>query len=181
MKPKKIFRSFFCFVFLIAVWAHAEETAPQPPPPASDPVPPVEATNQNPSETDALARYELIYKSGAAPFKPKTKVSLLVKKDGLEVIPVKRGRASTDSSPWNVVVGSIRGAQGGKDALWLYWFDSNEQTLQGMFEVVGQPPSDVASVINKLVTDFHQGPVQWKEGMKERYEEYKDKALKESR
>lgn len=136
--------------------------------------PPAEAAASAPPPAPSAPamEYQGVYKSGNAPLKEKTKVRIFRSGDAYFFAHRE------ESGSWSVQLESTRGAQATEKGIWFYWFDATDNTLNAYFEV-SQNPQQLVSEINAAVTEFNNKMSDT--AYKQRYEEYRQKALQESK
>lgn len=161
----------------------APTTVSEPAPAVAEPAKaPEEASEPTPAEAVIPATtaptaepvgptYTAVYRSGAAPLKLKSKVTISKKGDAYQM-------AAKEGPAWEIPVKEIRGAQASATGLWFYWFDSTGSTQVAFFELKGAAP--MASEINNAVAAYHQAQNS-DEKYRADYEAYKEKALQESK
>lgn len=171
----------FTFVFswgLCVVPVVSAEGTEAPAAPASEPVaePVVEKTEEPVAEPVVVSETPVAtgqcqgdYKTGSAPFPPKTKVSIGTTPDGISVQPQK-GEA------WTIPMKRVRGAQSSPGGLWFYWYDESDTTLHAQFKMEsGQ--DQCAIEITAAAKQFHEAEM---ESKRRRFEEYEKEALKQA-
>lgn len=130
----------------------------------------VQTADPAPAPLAPSAVYSAVYRSGAAPFKVKSRVTITKTGQGYRFAP-------RDGTPWDIPVESIRGAQMTEKGLWFYWFDGSDNTLVGFFEM--NQAGTLGSEINAAVAAYQQQYSD--EKYRAAYEAYKEQALRESK
>lgn len=115
-----------------------------------------------------------VYKTGNAPFSPKTKVTFVQVENSIEISPLKGGEV------WKLPFNAVRGLRANDKTLWIYWFDSSDNTLTAQFQM-DQLANGFANTVNAAVVNFHKGPSEMTLEQQQRYEQYKEQAIKESK
>lgn len=118
--------------------------------------------------------YSGVYKQGLAPLKKNARVHFVKVDDGYEV----QGMGNS-SGVWSLPLKSIRGAQVSSNGLWLYWFDDQDNTLHGFFKMDAAAGQQLASELNGNIQDYYSASKRLEE-YKDRYEAYKEEALKQA-
>ncbi|MBX7148415.1 hypothetical protein K1X76_04965 [bacterium] len=122
--------------------------------------------------------YSATYKQGNAPFAKDTKVHIIKDNQGYQFIPLGNGQA------WNIQLSDLRGAVANEKGVWIYWFDPSQNTLNAFFETKDRQTM-LADEMSVSIKDFQtkKAPMTQDEidSYKNRYETYKEEALKQSR
>lgn len=123
---------------------------------------------------DVVVQSVARYVQGEGPLAKRTKINLFVTDKGVELVP-----ENTRVEAWKIPIEKVRGANGAKEGLWLYWFDDQDVTHSAYIETV-EDQVGLTSAINKMVVDFHHRPTLESEKLKEDFEKYRQEALKEA-
>lgn len=123
---------------------------------------------------DANGNVAGVYKTGNAPFSPKTKVTFAQIGTVIEITPIKGGEV------WRLPFNIVRGIRANDKTLWIYWFDSSDNTLTAQFQM-DQLANGFANTVNAAVVNFHKGSSEMTLEQQQRYEQYKEQAIKESK
>ena len=166
-KPS-LFSLLLTITLLGSVSLHAEEPDLSDTPSDSGVVVQVEEVTIQP-EANA---FKANYRKGSAPFSEKTKVKISKSGDTLVFAPHK-GEA------WSLHLKKVRGAIEGKTGFWFYWFDANNNTLNGFFRMKDNI-AELVGMINTSVNDYFQQPMRAQQRYRSDFESYKEKALKEA-
>ncbi|HBF12533.1 MAG TPA: hypothetical protein DDW49_03955, partial [Deltaproteobacteria bacterium] len=80
---------------------------------------------------------------------------------------------------WNLPLSSLRGAIAATEGVWIYWFDSNQATLNAFIKM----DKDVAGLVNEIntvVSTANQKPMTDTEAekYKDTFQKYQEEALK---
>jgi hypothetical protein len=127
------------------------------------------------STGSVLVEYPGIYRAGDSSLQPKTKVKIMKTGSSYDIVPLS-GEGVTLSLP----IASMRGASpAGDKSVWLYWYDSTDATKSVHIEMDGAIA--FADSVTREVLEYNKRPSQEAEAVKARYEEYRDRALKEAR
>lgn len=126
------------------------------------------------AQEDAVGAISGVYKTGNAPLNPKAKVTITQVANSIEITPLKGGEV------WKLPFNIVRGVRAEDKTLWLYWFDSSDNTLTAQFQM-DQLATGFANTVNTAIVDFHKGPSQMSLEQQQRYEQYKEQAIKESK
>jgi hypothetical protein len=123
----------------------------------------------------AQAEYSGVYQAGYMPFKADTSVKLVRQSDAYLIVP-------NSGDAWAMPLKGLRGAIAVPGGLWIYWFDSNDNTLNGYIKM--STASSAADDINAVVKSVNQlkGSTQADlDKNKQIFEDYKVKALSEAK
>ena len=123
----------------------------------------------------AQSDYSGTYIGGYMPFKANASVKLVRQSDAYLIVP-EAGDA------WALPLKGLRGAIAIPEGLWLYWFDANDNTLNGYIKM--PMASMAADDINAVVKSVNQAKGSTQADLdqdKQLFEEYKVKALSEAK
>lgn len=155
MKNIDFWKVFGCFLILLSVSFFAEA---------------------RPEQTPKLIGPTGTYISGGMPFAQKTKVTIARNGETYAFIP-----PSGDS--FVVPLKQMRGAVSSVEGIWIYWFDVNGATQTAYFEL-----SNSQALVDAITTAIKSANIAGQpmsadelELQRQRYEEYKAKALKEAK
>lgn len=122
-----------------------------------------------------VAGISAVYVSGNASFPPKTKLMISHSADSYTFTPQK-GEA------WEVPNTSIRGTIVYDKGVWFYWFDASHNTLNCNLQMSQADAAIFVDEINAALKAANVDPtLQQQEQSKQTFEQYKEKALQESK